>query len=142
MAQTFENHTHWPVPTVLGYLLAIVALIALGLRWFEIGGRMTFAVGLLCIVGAVLALLYMSRVYTTKLQDRIIKLEMRVRCAPLLTPEQQRMLAQLGNKQIVALRFASDRELPALLERASREQLPPREIKRAIKTWTQDLDRT
>jgi hypothetical protein len=142
MAQTFEDHTHRPIPTGVGYLLTIVAVVALALRWFEIGGRLTFAVGLLGLVGAVVSLLYMSRQYTTRLQDRIIKLEMRVRCAPLLTPEQQRMVAQLGTKQIAALRFASDAELPALVERASREQLPPREIKRAIKSWTPDLDRT
>jgi hypothetical protein len=45
-------------------------------------------------------------------------------------------------KQIAALRFASDAELPALLERAAREQLPPVAIKRAIKNWVPDLDRT
>jgi hypothetical protein len=142
MTQTLENHAHRPTLTGLGYLLTIVALVALALRWFHIGGRLTFAIGLLSLAGAVLTLLYMSRVYTTKLQDRIIKLEMRVRCAPLLTPEQQRLLAQLANKQIVALRFASNSELPALLERTSREQLPADEIKRAIKTWMPDLDRT
>jgi hypothetical protein len=79
---------------------------------------------------------------TTRLQDRIIKLEMRVRTAPLLTPEQQRLLDQLDNKQIAALRFASDAELPLLLERAVREKLPLKEIKRAVKSWTADLDRT
>lgn len=142
MAQTLENHAHRPVPTAVGYLMTLVALIAFTLRWFEVGGRLTFAIGLLGLIGAILSLLYMSRVYITRLQDRIIRLEMRVRCAPLLTPEQQRLLAQLGTRQIVALRFASDPELPALVERASREQLPPREIKRAIKTWTPDLDRT
>jgi hypothetical protein len=142
MAQTFENHGHRPVPTAVGFVLTIVSLSAFGLRWFAIGGRLTFALGLFCLIGAVLTLLYVSRIYTTKLQDRIIKLEMRVRCAPLLTPERQRLLAELGTKQIVALRFASDAELPALIERAAREQLPPREIKRAIKSWTPDPDRT
>jgi len=87
-------------------------------------------------------LLYTSRRYTTALQDRIIKLEMRVRAAAFLTPEQQRLLMQLDTKQIVALRFASDAEMPALLERAAREKLPPKEIKRAIKAWVPDYDRT
>jgi len=140
--QSFENHVHRPVPTGIGYLLVLVALVAFGLRWFEIGGRLTFAIGLLGLVGAVLSLLYTSRAYVTGLQDRIIKLEMRVRCGSLLTPEQQRQLASLGNKQIVALRFASDAELPALLDRTVREKLAPKDIKRAIKSWTPDLDRT
>jgi hypothetical protein len=67
---------------------------------------------------------------------------MRVRTASLLTAEQQRLLGSLNNKQIAALRFASDAELPALLERAVREKLPPQEIKRAVTSWTPDLDRT
>ena len=44
--------------------------------------------------------------------------------------------------QIVALRFASDAELPGLLERAEREQLTADQIKRAIKNWVPDVDRT
>ena len=96
----------------------------------------------LALCAAVIVLLQISRTYTTRLQDRIIKLEMRVRTAPLLTPEQQRLFAQLTNKQIAALRFASRRGTAALLERAAREKLPPKEIKRAVKTWVPDLDRT
>ena len=65
-----------------------------------------------------------------------------MRCAAILTPAQQRLLSQLNTRQIVALRFASDAELPTLLERAAREQLAPRDIKRAIKVWVADLDRT
>jgi len=42
----------------------------------------------------------------------------------------------------VALRFASDAELPALLERADREQLSSDQIKKAIKNWVPDWDRT
>jgi hypothetical protein len=140
--QSFERHAHRPTLTIIGYGFLVAALIALVLRWFEIGGRATFAVGLLGIIGATIVLLAISRIYTTKLQDRIIRLEMRVRGASLLTPEQQRLLEQLALKQVVALRFASDAELAALLERAAREQLAPADIKRAIKAWTPDLDRT
>lgn len=140
--QNFENHTHQPVPTGVGYVFLLLALISFVLRWFIIGGRMTMAAGLLFLCCAVASLLYTSRFYTTRLQDRIIKLEMRLRAASILTAEQQRLLTQLDNKQIAALRFASDAEMGPLLERAVREKLPPREIKRAIKTWVPDLDRT
>jgi Family of unknown function (DUF6526) len=140
--QSFEHHTHQPVAIGIGYLCLWLALASFALRWFMIGGRATMALGLLLLCAAVQVLLHTSRSYTTRLQDRIIKLEMRVRTAPFLTPEQQRLLMQLHMKQIVALRFASDAEIPALLERAAREKLPPIEIKRAIKTWTPDLDRT
>jgi hypothetical protein len=140
--QSFENHVHQPVQTALGYLFLAIAVVSFALRWFGIGGRASFAIGLLGLCASVTMLLVISRTYTTRLQDRIIKLEMRVRTATLLTPEQQRLLGQLNNKQIAALRFASDAELAVLLERAVREKLPPKEIKRAIKSWTADLDRT
>jgi hypothetical protein len=128
--------------TGLGYLFLAIALTGFALRWFGTGGRSTMALGLAGLMGTSLMLLLISRSYTTKLQDRIIKLEMRMRGASLLTPEQQRLLLQLDNKQIVALRFASDGELPLLVERAARERLRPIEIKRAVKTWVPDLDRT
>ncbi len=140
--QTFENHVHQPVQTVIGYLFLTVAVVAFALRWIGIGGRASFAIGLLGLCASVTMLLLISRSYTTRLQDRIIKLEMRVRTAPVLTQEQQRLLGQLDNKQIAALRFASDAEMAALLERAVREKLQPKEIKRAVKSWTADLDRT
>jgi hypothetical protein len=139
--QTFKNHAHRPVATGVGYVFLVMALVAFWERWSG-GGRLSFAIGLLALCASVATLLAISRLYTTRLQDRIIKLEMRVRTANLLTPEQQRLLADLDNKQIAALRFASDAELPALLERAARDKLPPGEIKRAITSWTPDLDRT
>jgi hypothetical protein len=140
--QSYENHAHRPIATAIGALFVLVALTGFAMRWFDVGGRTSFAVGLLGLVGAVSSLLFLSRTYTTRLQDRIIRLEMRVRSATLLTREQQRLLSQLRIKQVAALRFASDEELPALVERAARESLAPADIKRAIKVWIADLDRT
>jgi hypothetical protein len=51
-------------------------------------------------------------------------------------------MATLSLKQLAALRFASDAELPALCERAARERLAPTDIKRAIQNWVPDFDRT
>jgi hypothetical protein len=137
--QSYQNHVHRPVLTAVGYLFAAIALVGFVVR-LRAGDRQ--AIGPLALCGAVIVLLLISRRYTTRLQDRIIKLEMRVRTASLLTADQQRLFAQLTNKQIAALRFASDAELPLLLERAAREKLPPKEIKQGIKTWVPDLDRT
>jgi len=138
--QSFKNHAHRPVLTGVGFFLAAFATVQFARLW-SVLGRST-SLGLLALCGAVIVLLQISRRYTTKLQDRIIKLEMRVRTASFLTPEQQRLLSQLDNKQIAALRFACDAELPPLLERAVREKLPPKEIKREVKKWVADLDRT
>jgi Family of unknown function (DUF6526) len=140
--QSYATHRHNPKPTGIGFLFVVLALVAFSLRWFEIGGRAMFAAGLLSLSASIVVLLSISRTYTTKLQDRIIKLEMRLRCAQLLSGAQQATLNRLSNPQIVALRFASDEELPSLLERAEREQLTANQIKQAIKSWLPDLDRT
>ena len=140
--QTYETHVHRPTATGVGYLFVLCSLIAFAMRWFGVGGRLSMAAGIGGILGALIVLLAISRTHITRLQDRIIRLEMRVRCASLLTADQQRLLFQLDNKRIAALRFASDAELPALVERAVKEQLKPSEIKRAVKTWVPDYDRT
>ena len=129
--------------TAFGMLFLVVAVVGFGLRVFGVGGRREMmALGLFGLIGCNFVLLLISRAYTTRLQDRIIKLEMRVRCASLLTPSQQAILAKLDKPQQIALRFASDAELPALVEQADRERLSADQIKRAIKTWVPDLDRT
>ena len=141
-SQTYETHRHNPKLTGLGFLFVVLAAVAFGLRWFEIGGRAAFAAGLAALIVVDLVLLAISRAYTTKLQDRIIRLEMRVRCGSLLSPAQTAAFARISIPQLVALRFASDAELPALLERAGKEDLSADQIKRAIKDWVPDLDRT
>ena len=138
--QNYKNHAHRPVLTGVGFVFVMVAIVSFVQRWRATGDRLS--IGLLALCAAVIVLLQISRRYTTRLQDRIIKLEMRMRTADLLTPEQRRLLAQLNNKQIAALRFASDAELPALLDRVAHEQLKPDAIKREVKNWTPDLDRT
>jgi hypothetical protein len=140
--QDYATHRHNPKMTGVGFLFLVVAAVALGLRWFEIGGRVMFAAGLASLMLSNLFLLVISRTYTTKLQDRIIKLEMRLRCAQVLSPVQQATLARLSTPQIIALRFASDGELPALVERADRDRLTADQIKQSIVTWVPDFDRT
>jgi hypothetical protein len=140
--QTYANHRHNPKMTAIAGLFFLVAIVGFALRWFYIGGRYTMALGVFGILGAIWMLLSISRVYTTKLQDRIIKLEMRVRGAAVLTPAQQASLARLSKAQIIALRFAPDAELPALVEKAERENMTADQIKRAIVNWVPDWDRT
>jgi hypothetical protein len=139
--QTYATHRHNPKLTTIGFLFVFVASVALVLRWFYVGGREMFAAGLAALVAADIVLLLISRAYTTKLQDRIIRLEMKVRTAAF-SPMQQAALSRVSMPQLIALRFASDEELPALIERAGREHLTPEQIKREIKNWVPDLDRT
>jgi hypothetical protein len=69
-------------------------------------------------------------------------LEVKVRAAELLNAGQDAQLAKLSSKQIAALRFASDEEFGALLDRAARENLSPKDIKAAIRNWRPDFYRT
>jgi len=137
--QTYANHVHQPRLFVAGALAWLAAVIAFGLTLFgyhaEGAGRLFGLVAL----GVALAI---GRTYITALQNRIIKLEMQLRCERLLAPEQQALFGRLEMPQIVALRFASDAELPALAARAVAERLTNDQIKRAIQTWRPDYDRT
>ena len=139
-AQSYATHTHRPVLWAAGLACWLVgsagAIAALfGQRW----AGLAFTVGVISVTGVLLAI---GRVYVTRLQDRIILLEEQVRGARLLSPAQQAQLAALSKAQVVALRFASDGELPALLERTAVEGLPPDAIKRAVTHWRADRLRT
>ena len=140
--QDYATHRHNPKLTAVGFLFLVIGVVAFALRWFEIGGRYTMALGLIGLIASIQVLLSISRIYTTRLQDRIIRLEMKVRALTVLTPAQQATLARLSKPQVIALRFASDAELPALVEQADREKLSANQIKRAIKNWVPDFERT
>ncbi|HEX8027196.1 MAG TPA: DUF6526 family protein [Vicinamibacterales bacterium] len=137
--QTFKNHAHLPTRTAVAGLFAMVALV---LQVMAMRGRDTGDWAILFAILAVWVLILISRAYTVRLQDRIILLESKVRAAELLPAGQDAQLAKLTVPQITALRFASDEEFGALLDRAVRENLSSKDIKAAIKSWRPDLYRT
>jgi hypothetical protein len=97
------------------------------------------ALGMLSLSVGVAALVVISRVYVVSLQDRIIRIEVHGR---LLRLGRDRDFERLTIKQITALRFASDAELPALLDKTLAENLTPDQIKRAVVNWQADHYRT
>jgi Family of unknown function (DUF6526) len=137
--QSFKSHAHRPIHTTIVWLFALVALV---LMVQQLRGSDTRDWAIIAAILAIFELGWISRIYTVKLQDRIIRLEEKVRAAELLPSAGDVHLAKLTSKQIAALRFASDDEFGALLERAARENLQPKDIKAAIKTWRPDLHRT
>ena len=137
--QSFKNHAHRPTETGILWLLSLVALILIVMQF---RGSETRDWAIVVLTLAMFLVGWISRAYIVRLQDRIILLEMKVRAAEVLPPGQDAALAKLTKRQIIALRFASDEELGALLERAVRENLSAKDIKAAIKTWRPDLYRT
>ena len=81
----------------------------------------------------------MLRGYATRLQDRIIRTEMRLRLSGLLPPERRAEVDALSLGQLIALRFASNSELPELVARVLKEDLQDRKaIKQLIQDWQGD----
>lgn len=96
-------------------------------------------VGQLLVAAALLTLAFTARVMAVTVQDRVIRLEMRLRLRNILPADLQPRIAELTHRQLVALRFASDAELPAL----TRDVLDGRattvkEIKMRVKNWQAD----
>ena len=82
-----------------------------------------------------------NRAYAAKLQDRIIRLEERLRLQALLPAEDRAHINELTVQQLIALRFASDDELPALVRKTLTQNLEPKAIKQSIVNWRGDYHR-
>lgn len=135
--QSYKNHTKWDpmfhfVLTPITLIFSIT-LIVIAVRYPN-GRNIHFA------IMAVLLLLtiFKTRVYSLKVQDRVIRLEERMRLKELCSPTQLAEVESLTIRQYVGLRFASNAELPELAVRAVRENLTAKQIKEAVKSWRPD----
>jgi hypothetical protein len=136
-AQTKENHARLD-PAFHFFLAPLLLVLSLWCIVHAIRHPGTEAVilALLAIAGFLNA--FKTRSYALKVQDRVIRLEERLRLATVLPPAAQGQCAQLTEAQLIALRFASDSELATLAERATREKLTGKQIKAAIQAWRPD----
>jgi len=138
--QSFSSHAKFDPPFhffVLPVLLLNIFVVAyLLIRHPGIGGAW-----LLLVSVALLVLAARLRSWATHLQDRVIRVEERIRLAAILPEPLRARIAELSDSQIVGLRFASDAELPALFQRAVDEKLSRADIKKAITDWRPDYSR-
>ncbi len=140
--QNIANHRFFePTTYFLLFPLMLILLAAIVVEWLEFvqsdqGIWQTVSISALQLTAIVLAL--RVRLYALTAQDRAIRAEEQIRHFALTG---QLLDSRLTVQQIVALRFASDEEFPALAKRAADETLSSQQIKQAIQDWRADWHR-
>jgi len=135
--QNFSNHTKWD--PIFHFFLAPVLV---GTLIFSIKHAFAYPNGmtlwLVLLMVALCVWLVRTRTYALRVQDRLIRLEERLRMEKILPDEVMARFDELTPQQVVGLRFASSGELAELTRRALDEKLTAKQIKAAIKEWRPD----
>ncbi len=141
--QNYNNHIRYYTPHhfVFYPLVLIVLGLCLAQLMSDSSNRLIW-LALTLIISLIGWLAFMLRQHYSLLnQNRIVRLELRFRYYLLTQKRFEDVEAKLSAGQIYALRFASDEELPDLVDRALHENLSGDEIKRSIKNWLPDTMR-
>jgi len=139
--QSYANHAKM-VPMFHGvtFLLLLVNLGWTGAQLFR-GPTVGNAVAFLLAVG-VIFVMFWARIFALGVQDRVIRLEERMRMERLFDGDLKARIPDFTTEQLIGLRFASDAELPGLARRVLDEGIADRKpIKMAVKSWRADLQR-
>lgn len=136
--QNYSNHARF-VPLFHFVTFGILTLNVLWAGYKLVRGFSPDTVMALLVAVALVLLFFYCRIFPLTAQDRVIRLEERLRLARLLPADQQGRIDELRPRQLVALRFASDAELPGLVARVLAGELSePKAIKQAIQNWRAD----
>ncbi|GAB3254352.1 hypothetical protein GCM10027347_14750 [Larkinella harenae] len=138
--QNYENHVRYYPPHHFVFYPVVLLLLGISI-YFTVNDNehSTLWLFLALLVGLITWLALMLRQhYALNNQNRIVRLEMRFRYYVLTHQRLELLENRLSFGQIAALRFASDEELPGLVQRALTENLGPDEIKKAITHWQPD----
>lgn len=142
--QTFANHRAYP-PWWYFFAGVVIALDILRRGWLAFSERSLgyehWLVHLwyVLLLSAIFALWIHSRRSAQIVQDRVIRLEMRMRLERLLGPQRRTDIERLPLTHLIALRFASDAEMPALFEDALAGKFAKADdLKRSIQSWQAD----
>ncbi|MGA3088659.1 MAG: DUF6526 family protein [Terriglobales bacterium] len=136
-SQNFSNYTRYD-PLFHFFILPVAAISLVMIIVHLVRRPGLHSAWLTVVVIAAVIALFKIRMYALKVQDRVIRLEERLRLGSLLDPALRPRIAEFTVSQLVALRFASDAEVPALAARALNEKLAGRDIKKAIRQWRPD----
>lgn len=136
--QTYENHAK----IVPSYHIVAFVILVINAGWSIyrlIREPSLDAVVNLLLAAALLLLFFHLRIFPLTVQDRVIRLEMRLRLERILPADLRERIGELSHGQLVALRFASDGELPELVREVLDGNITDRkEIKLKIKDWQPD----
>jgi Kef-type K+ transport system membrane component KefB len=142
MPQEQSAKSHTATDTVTHLILLPILFINFGLSIYwaikDPEHRLALDLWLIVLAFALVLINTKMRIYTLKIQDRVIRMEERQRISALVSPAEA---YELSTKQLIALRFASDAELPALVRRTLAENLAPKQIKESIAVWRPDYER-
>jgi hypothetical protein len=144
-AQSYATHRRYvplyhfvaPIILLLNLLWTFVGIY----HFWRFGGRFDRLNSIVQVLVAIalLILWFYLRTFPLAVQDRLIRHEMRLRLGELLPADQRARIPELTVGQLIALRFASDEELPALTRKVLDEKIAGREdIKRLIRDWKAD----
>jgi hypothetical protein len=139
--QTYANHARMHPPfhffllpgTLVLLILTVVNVVQ---RYSQLDAWILLLIALLFPLAA-----FLLRTNALKAQDRVIRLEERMRLQALLSADLSARIGELTESQLIALRFASDGEVPALVANVLAAKMPSKDIKKAIVTWRADTFR-
>ena len=138
--QNYKNHIRFYPPHHFVFYPVILALIIISIRYaFTNPEKRPEALGFAVVFILLGWLSFMVRQhYALTVQNRIVRLEMRCRYFELTQKRFELFEQEFSFAQIAALRFASDEELPALVDETLKMRLSPDEIKHSIRHWRPD----
>lgn len=139
--QNYKNHRK----LVPGFHFVMFGILVLNLLWtlwrLFTGTSLPWPdrIWAVAMAAALLLLAWYARIFPLRVQDRVIRLEERLRLAQLLPPDLVPRIGELKTGQLLALRFASDVEIPELTRKVLSENIRDRdEIKQLIQRWRPD----
>lgn len=135
--QNYSNHRTFDRAL---YGIAFLALCSAGLGLAALAGlALPAAIAPPALAVGVIWMLFRMRAYATRLQDRIIRLETQLRLERVLPAELRSRIEELELHHLIALRFASDAELPELVQQVLNDKsVSGDDIKRRIRNWKAD----